>query len=163
MPSNIDAFLKIDEIPGESQDSTHKGEFDLQNFNFSLSQSGSMALGGGGGTGQANFGDIPITTFVGKSSPELFLRCATGKHFPQATITVRKAGDTPFEYMKIELEQVIVSSYAVSPGYGGEPATESWSLNFAKMSYAYNQQKEVGDAGEGWVTKWYNLKTNEKG
>lgn len=160
--AQIDAFLKIAEIPGESQDSTHKGEFDLQSFSFGLSNSGSMHLGGGGGTGQAHFQDIPITTFVGKSTPELMLRCATGKHFPKAEIVVRKAGDTPFEYLKIELENVLVSSYQMSPGYGGELATENWSLNYAKISYSYNPQKADG-SGEGWITKWYDLKTNEKG
>ena len=158
----IDAFLKIEEIPGESQDTGHKGEFDLQSFSFGLAQSGSMHLGGGGGTGQASFSDIPIMTYVGKSSPELMLRCATGKHFPKAEIIVRKAGDTPFEYMKITLEEVLVSSYSVSPGGGGELAMENWSLNYGKISYAYNPQKSDG-TGEGWITKWYNVKTNEKG
>ena len=162
MPSMIDAFLKIEEIPGESQDSTHGGEFDLQSFAFSVVQSGSMATGGGGGTGQASFSDIPIMTYVGKSSPELLLRCATGKHFPKAEIVVRKAGDTPFEYMKISLEDVLVSSYSVTPGSGGELAFENWSLNYAKISFAYNPQKKDG-TGEGWITKWNNVKTNEKG
>ncbi|MGB7210451.1 MAG: type VI secretion system tube protein Hcp [Pyrinomonadaceae bacterium] len=162
MPSMIDAFLKIDEIPGESQDETHKGEFDLQNFSFNVSQSGSMATGGGGGTGQASFGDIPIMTYVGKSSPELMLRCATGKHFPKAEIICRKAGDTPFEYLKITLEDVLVTGYNVSPGSGGELAFENWSLNYAKISYAYNPQKKDG-TGEGWITKFYDVKTNAKG
>ncbi|MGD9562196.1 MAG: Hcp family type VI secretion system effector [Pyrinomonadaceae bacterium] len=162
MPSMIDAFLKIPEIPGESQDSTHPGEFDLQSFSLGVSQTGSMALGGGGGTGQAHFQDIPIMTFVGKSTPELFLRCATGKHFPKAEIIVRKAGDTPFEYLKIELEEVLISSYSMNPGSGGELAMENWSLDYAKISYSYNPQKKDG-TGEGWITKWYNVKTNEKG
>lgn len=158
----IDAFLKIPEIPGESQDTSHKGEFDLHNFSFNVSNSGSMALGGGGGTGQATFGDIPISTFVGKSTPELFLRCATGKHFKKADIVLRKAGDTPFEYLKLELEDVMVTSYSISPGYGGEPATENWTLDYAKISVSYNPQKDDG-TGEGWITKYYNVKTNEKG
>lgn len=162
MASMIDAFLKIAEIPGESKDSTHSGEFDLQNFSLAVSQSGSMATGGGGGTGQAHFADIPIMTYVGKSTPELMLRCASGKHFPKAEIIVRKAGDDPFEYLKIELENVIVSSYAMNPGTGGELAMENWSLNYSKISYSYNPQKEDG-TGEGWITKWYDVKTNEKG
>lgn len=162
MASMIDAFLKIPEIPGESQDTTHAGEFDLQSFSLSVSQSGSMAIGGGGGVGQANFSDIPIMTYVGKSTPELFLRCASGKHFPKAEIIVRKAGDTPFEYLKIELHDVLVSSYSVNPGSGGELAMENWSLNYAKIAYSYNPQKKDG-TGEGWITKFYDVKTNEKG
>jgi type VI secretion system secreted protein Hcp len=162
MASMIDAFLKIQEIPGESQDKTHGGEFDLQSFSLNVTQSGSMALGGGGGTGQANFSDVPIMTFVGKSTPELFLRCATGKHFPKAEINVRKAGDKPMEYLKIELEDVLISSYSMNPGSGGELALENWSLDYAKISYSYRPQKKDGSP-DGWVTKWYNVKTNENG
>lgn len=161
MASMIDAFLKID-IEGESQDSSKKGWFDLQSCGLAVSQSGSMALGGGGGTGQAHFGDIPITTFVGKSTPELFLKCATGKHFPKAEIILRKAGDNPFEYLKVELADVMITSYSMNPGHGGELATENWSLDYSKIAYSYNPQKADG-TGEGWITKWYNVKTNEKG
>ena len=58
MASMIDAFLKIPEIPGESQDTTHAGEFDLQSFSLAVSQSGSMAIGGGGGVGQVGDGKL---------------------------------------------------------------------------------------------------------
>ena len=98
---------------------------------------------------------------MSRIAPELMLRSATGKHFPKAEITVRKAGDTPFEYMKITLEDVLVSSYSVTPGWAAS-SFENWSLNYAKISYAYNPQKKDG-TGEGWITKWYNVKTNEKG
>lgn len=161
MASMIDAFLKID-IEGESNDTQHKGWFDLQSCGLAVSQSGSMALGGGGGTGQASFSDVPITTFVGKSTPELFLKCATGKHFPKAEIIIRKAGDNPMDYLKIELEDVMITNYNMSPGHGGDLAVENWSLDYAKVSYSYNPQDNQGNP-TGWITKWYNVKTNEKG
>lgn len=157
--ANTDNFLKID-IPGESEDKDHKGWFDLLHFDLGVTNSGSMAFGGGGGTGQASFGDIPITTYVGKSSPEIFLKCATGKHFPKAEILCRKAGDQPMDYMKIELTDVMITSYRVNPGHGSDLPTESWSLDYAKIDYSYQAQGPDGK-GLGWVKKGYNVKTNE--
>ena len=160
--AQTDNFLKIAPLVGERQDKDHKGWFDLLNFNLNVTQTGSMAFGGGGGTGQANFGDIPITVYVGKHSPEALLRCATGKHFDKAEIICRKAGDTPMDYLKIELEQVMITSYQMNPGYGDALPTESWNLDYAKISYSYQDQNEKGAPG-GWTTKFYNVKTNEKG
>jgi type VI secretion system secreted protein Hcp len=160
--AQTDNFLKIAPLEGESTDKDHKGWFDLKSFNLNVTQSGSMAWGGGGGTGQAHFGDIPITVNVGKHSPEAMLRCATGKHFDKAEIICRKAGDTPLDYLKIELTDVMITSYQMNRGFGSEPPTESWNLDYAKISYAYQGQDNKGK-GLGWVTKYYDVKTNEKG
>ena len=47
--AQVDYFLKIDGIDGESTDAKHKGEIDLQSWGFGASQSGTMHSGGGGG------------------------------------------------------------------------------------------------------------------
>lgn len=159
--AQTDNFLKID-IPGESEDSQKKGWFDLLDFDLDVSQAGSMAFGGGGGTGQAHFGNIPIETFVGKSTPELMLKCATGKHFPKAEIVCRKAGDKPIEYLKVVLTDVMITSYRMRPGTGGAMSRERWGLDYAKIELSYQHQNKDGSPG-GWVTKWYNVKTNENG
>ena len=160
--AKLDAFLKIKEIPGESQDKAHSNEFDLLSFTFGVSNSGSMATGGGGGTGMAVFHDVPIQTYVGKSSPELALRAISGKHFPEAVITVRKAGDKPMDYLRYTFSDCFVTSYHMDPGTGGALATEHWSLNYAKLKVEYQAQKKDG-TGEGWIARTYDVKTNEQG
>ena len=52
-----------------------------------------------------------------KASPVLFLACTTGQHFKSAIITARKAGGGQQEYLKITMEECMVSSYNVG-GHG---------------------------------------------
>ena len=50
--THADMFLKLDGIDGESQDSKHKNEIQLQGFSFGAVQPGSASLSGGAGVGQ---------------------------------------------------------------------------------------------------------------
>jgi type VI secretion system secreted protein Hcp len=155
--AQTDAFLKIAEIPGESTDKTHAGEFDLMSWNFMVSNSSTMGTGGGAGGGKASLAPIPVTTHVGKSSPELFLRSCTGKHFPEAIITCRKAGDQPLDFLKITLKHVFISNYMLSGG--GEKPIENWNLNYSDIKLEYQAQKNDG-TGEGFVGKHFNIQEN---
>ena len=82
-----------------------------------ISNSGSAHIGGGGGTGKASVQDLSFTKRMDKSSTPILLACCNGKHFPEASLTVRKAGEKPVEYLKVKLEQVLISS--VSTGGSG--------------------------------------------
>jgi hypothetical protein len=65
----------------------------------------------------------------------------SGRHFPEATIEMRKAGGDPKQpYLVIKMTDVIVSNYRASGGGGGDQPTESLTLNFTKIEYVYNQQ-----------------------
>src|SRR4051794_17608184 len=88
----FDAFLKIEGIDGESADSKHKGEIQLESFSWSESQTGSSTEGGGLGGGKVSMQDIHFTKKVDKSTPKLMLACASGEHIKKATLTCRKAG-----------------------------------------------------------------------
>ena len=48
----VDYFLKIDNIPGESEDDKHKSEIQLESWRIGATQSGTFASGGGGGAGK---------------------------------------------------------------------------------------------------------------
>src|SRR5690348_6092500 len=97
----VDMFLKLDGIKGESLDSKHKDEIQIESFSWGLAQTGTMSAGMGGGAGKVNVHDISVTKYVDKSSPELMLACCNGKHIPSGLLTVRKAGEKPLEYLKI--------------------------------------------------------------
>src|SRR5256885_3864946 len=96
----VDYFLKVDGIEGESTDSKHKGEIDVQSFSWGETQSGTFAAGGGGGAGKVAMQDFHFVMGVNKSSPKLMLACANGQHIKQAVLTCRKAGTDQQEYMK---------------------------------------------------------------
>src|SRR5947207_3599725 len=99
----VDMFMKIGALKGESKDSSHKGEIDVLAWSWGMSNSGSAHVGGGAGAGKVNIQDLSFTKYIDKSSPTLDLACCTGKHFLKATLTVRKAGEQPLEYLNITL------------------------------------------------------------
>jgi type VI secretion system secreted protein Hcp len=150
----VDMFLKLEGIAGESKDSKHKGEIDILAWSWGASQSGSTHSGSGGGAGKVNVQDISFTKYVDKSSPSLFLTCANGKHIPTATLVVRKAGENPLEYIKMELSEIIVSSYQTGGSGGEDRLTENVTLNFAKLKLSYVPQNDKGGGESPVVTGW---------
>jgi type VI secretion system secreted protein Hcp len=90
---------------------------------------------------------------IDKSSPILMQSTAEGKHFPKATLTVRKSGGDQVEYIKYTLTDVMVSSYGTQGDAGGTP-TDSFSLNFAKIEFAYSPQAADGSLSSPVVGTW---------
>ena len=187
----FDAFLNINGIKGESQDSKHKGEIDVLGFKFGASQTGTFASGGGGGAGKGQVDDLRVTKKIDSSSPLLFLNCLSGAHLKDATLTVRKAGGQQLEYLKIKLTDVLISNVKPhgnaeqnevyhdaegkniggyvkdrTPGaistYGDEIPLEELSLNFAKIEYTYQPQGSNGQAQGGPIVAGWDVKGNQK-
>jgi type VI secretion system secreted protein Hcp len=157
----VDYFLKIEGVDGESTDDKHKGEIDIESFSWGVSQMGTGGHGGGGGAGKASFQDLHFHTHINKSSPKLFLACATGEHFKKAVLTCRKAGKEQQEYLKITLSDVLVSSYQDGGGSGGVIPTDQFSLNFAKIEFEYKPQKADGTLDSA-VKAGYDVAANKK-
>jgi type VI secretion system secreted protein Hcp len=157
----VDYFLKIDGIEGESQDATHKGEIQLSSWSWGATNTGTMQAGGGGGGGKASMQDFSFSMPVNKATPKLMQKLASGEHIKKATLTCRKAGKTPQEYLKITFEDIIVSSYSTggSQGEDGIP-DEHISLNFAKINFEYREQKADGSLG-GAVVASHDMKRNQ--
>ena len=154
----VDYFLKIDGIPGESQDAKHKDEIQVLSFSFGESQAGTMAFGGGGGAGKVQMQDFHFMMNVNKASPKLFLACATGDHIAKATLTARKAGKDQQDYLIVTFTDVLVSSFQTNgDAHANSLPTESISLNFAIIEIEYKAQNADGTLGAGVKAK-YNLK-----
>lgn len=143
---SADMFLKIEGVTGEAVDHTHEGEIDVLAWSWGMSQSGSMHVGGGGGAGKVAVQDLSFTKYVDKSSPNLMNTCCTGKHYPSAKLTVRKAGDTPVEYLIITMTDVLITSISTGGSGGEDRLTENISLNFAKVQVEYTPQMKDGSA-----------------
>lgn len=158
----VDMFIKIDTIPGESMDDKHKGEIDIESYSFGMTQTGIGHVGGGSGSGKVNMQDLHFVKRVDAASHALLLACAAGTHIKEATLVVRRAGDKPLDYLKIKLEDILVSSVQDGGSNGNEIPTEQVSLNFTKVYYGYNKQKADGSAdGAPLEFKW-DTKANKK-
>jgi type VI secretion system secreted protein Hcp len=140
----VDMFMKITGVDGESKDKTHKKEIDVLAWSWGMSNSGSAHVGGGAGMGKVNIQDLSFTKYVDSSSPVLALACCNGTHYKEADLVVRKAGGTPVEYIKIKLEEVLITGISTGGSGGEDRLTENISLNFGKVGLDYTPQDDKG-------------------
>ncbi len=155
----FDVFIKIGDVKGESKDAAHKEEIDVLAWSWGMTQAGYSHVGGGGGTGKVSVQDLSFTKYVDKATPPLIQFCCSGKHFPEAKLTVRKAGDQPVEYLKLTMADLIVSSVSEGGTGGEERLTENVTLNFAKFKLEYTMQEASGAAGATIPVGW-NIEEN---
>lgn len=160
--AQVDYYLKIDGVEAESADEKHKGEIDIESFSWGEVQSGSSGRGGGAGAGKVQPQDFSFVKKLDKASPVLLIGCATGQHYKTAVLTARKAGGGQQDYMKITMEDVLISSYQVGgSAHGDVVPMDQVTLNFAKLEMSYKEQKADGSlAGE--VKQKYDFAANKK-
>ena len=141
----VDYFLKLEGVPGESGDSKHKTEIDVESWSWGETQAGTHAGGGGGGAGKVSMQDFHFVMKMNKASPILFLKCAGGDHIPKAVLTCRKAGGTQQEYLVITMSDLLVSSYQTGgSAHGDVVPTDQISLNFTKIEMIYQGYDDQG-------------------
>jgi type VI secretion system secreted protein Hcp len=157
----VDMFLKITGVDGESKDDKHEKEIDVLAWSWGVSNSGTFHTGTGGGAGKSNVQDISITKYYDKASPNLQLACCTGKHYDEAILTVRKAGDDPLEYIKMTMTGVLVTAVSTGGSGGEDRLTENVTLNFGKVKTQYWMQSPKGGAEKG-PEMTYDIAANKK-
>jgi type VI secretion system secreted protein Hcp len=159
----IDYFMKIDGIPGESQDTKHKGEIDVLAWSWGEVQPAAGGPGGpgsGGGAGKVQMQDFNFTAQTSKASPNLMLACASGKHLKSAVLTARKAGKGQAEFLTFSLSDVLVSAYQLGGSEGEVVPMDSVSLSFSKIQMEYKEQKADGSLGASIKAGW-DVKKNK--
>ena len=112
-----------------------------------MSQTGTMHTAGGGGSGKVAVQDLSVTKYVDRCSPNLMQKCCTGEHYPEAILTVRKAGADPLEYLVITMKGVLVTSISTGGSGGEDKLTENITLNFAEFQSVYTPQVADGSGG----------------
>ena len=158
----VDYFLKIDGIDGESPDSKHAGDIDLESFSWGATQTGAHSFGGGGGAGTVSMQDFHFVMKNNKASPKLFLACAEGEHIKKAVLVCRKAGKEQQEFLKVTMSDLLVSSFQTGgSAHGDEVPVDQVSLNFSKIEWEYKEQKSDGTLG-GTTKTGYDLKAMKK-
>lgn len=153
----VDMFIKFDGVDGESKDDKHDKWIDVLSMQWdnvaprpgaagarrmALPRRGARADGG-------EIKSLTLTKSYDAASPKIVLKCAEGEHIPSVLIELTTTGEEAGRYLKVELEDVIVSSYSLSGGEGSVP-TESVTLNFAKYKYAYIEEDQRGKVETTW-------------
>jgi type VI secretion system secreted protein Hcp len=157
----VDYFLKIEGIEGESQDSKHKNEIQIESFSWGATQAVAVSTGGGHGAGKVSVSDLVVTKRIDKASAGLFKACATGAHIPKATLVCRKAGKDQQEFYKVTFTDILVSSIQQEGqtvgGTRHEEVLENVGLNFAKYEIEYKAQGKDGSL-QGVSKSGYDVK-----
>jgi type VI secretion system secreted protein Hcp len=175
--ATVDMFLKLDGIDGESTDSKHSKEIEIDAFHLGVVQTGKTASAtGGGGAGKVRGEDILFRARPSTASPNLYLYCCNGQPITKGTFTIRVAGKDQQERIVYKFNNALVSSYRTTIGFdrsgdawdieAGGAGADDWiqweyfSLNLADFQVAYSAQKPDGTMA-GAITKGWNFTTNK--
>lgn len=151
--------LELFGIPGESVDSKHPGTIDVQSFSSGVQQQ--APSGAGGGAGKASLSNLSLTKWVDKSTPTLFVNCASGLHLAKATLYVRPTNSTNDMY-KVILQDVIITSVSNTAAVGQERPTENLSLSYSRIQWFYQALDANGGlSGAAVVTGWDIVKNTK--
>jgi len=147
--AQVDYFLKFDGIKGESADSKHKDEIDIESWSWGETNAGAVSHGGGGGAGKVSVQDFHFTMRLNRASVSVMKACATGEHIKDATLSARRAGKGQQEFLVIKFNEVLISSYQSGGSEGTDVPFDQVSFNFAKIDVEYKQQKPDGSLEAG--------------
>jgi len=156
----IDTFMKMGDLKGDSQVKGFEDQIQLLAWSWGMTQAGTTHIGSGGGAGKVNVNDLGFTHHVDSATPKLMEACCKGKHYEEATITMRKAGGDPLPFLTIKLTDIIVTSVSEGGAQGDEQLTENVTLNFAAFEVSYQAQDNKGAKKGGAVTIKYDIAKN---
>lgn len=149
----VDMFLKIPQIPGESVDKSHKNEIDVTSWSWGLSGAGTTKKVTSGACVQG----VNVTHLADAATPGLMMAVTMGQVLGPVTLTVRKPGVYPLEYITIVMQDVMVTSVSNGGASGsGAEVYESFSMDFSSAVFTYVKQNADGTAGESKSAQIYS-------
>jgi len=147
---------KFGVIKGESQDDQHKGEIEVLSWSWGMQ--GKPSLGGGGASGKATINDLKIVKKVDSASTALMRALRTNEEIQKAVLTLRKAGKSKVEYLKVTIENGRVTSLTIGAGdsSGSPDVVENVSFSFNKIEVEYVPQGKDGlpQGGMTFADQW---------
>jgi type VI secretion system secreted protein Hcp len=159
--AQVDYFLKVPGVDGESTDENHGGEIELLSWSWGVTNAATHESGTtGGGAGKGHCQDITCTARASKATAKLMQYCADGKHIDDEVIlTTRRAGETPQDYFLVKMKPVYITSYQTGGSSGDIVPVETFSLNFGAIKFEYCPQKEDGSLDSPIEGAW-NVQKN---
>lgn len=133
----VDAFLKIDGIPGESTEPAHKDWIEIYSFRWGVSSLQTAAAhGSGGGAGH----ELQQATFIagGKAVPKMFLLCQNGKLLPAVVVDLHGQRET--------LERVMFAS-CQNNMMGDGSVRGTFTVKFERTTHAGGAQVATAAGG----------------
>lgn len=150
---DVSFFLSIPGIPGDATLRGFEGQIELLTWAWGVDASGSVGgSGGGGGAGKATPRSVVALADSGIQSPALMLNTSNGHHVQSALISCVRGGRRPFTFMTLKFEDLLITSYAVTPDPTQGLPTDLVHLDFAKITFTVIPQNPDGSPGTPIVT-----------
>ena len=151
-------------IAASSTAGEHAKEIEVLSWSHGFVQptSPTRSTAGAASVEQATHQNLSVTKYLDAGSTELLRACWGGQQFKQVVLTCYRSDgakdNKPVEYLKVDMQHVIVSNYSVSGGPGDIPV-ENVSLDYGVIQYTYQEQKqEDGKTGSN-LPATHNLET----
>ncbi|PWJ16560.1 Hcp family type VI secretion system effector [Jannaschia seohaensis] len=148
----LTAYLKIDDIQGESQRVDHEDEIDIHDIKWNIEQGSAAQVGRGRARARAFVDALYLRKFTDASSPYLALSCMQGKSFKEMILYVRKdSGEAHLDYYTITMENVTISKFetiGVGENEGGQVIEEIVGLVFENVTVKYVVQDDDHNASD---------------
>lgn len=136
----VDTFAKIGNIKGESQDDKHKDQIDVLSWSWGVVDAKKKKPGACGL-------ELAVDKRIDAATPALMLSAVQGNVIPLATLTVRKSGANPVEFLMITMNDVIITSVTPSVGKELVELSETMTLAYASATISYSPTKPDGTLG----------------
>ena len=131
-----------------------EGQIELLTWAWGVDSSGSVGSGGGGGAGKATPRDVIALAESGIHSPLLLGDTNTGRHRQSAVLSCVRKPRRPFTFMTLTFEDVLVTSYAVTPDPTNGLPLDLVHLELAKITQQVVPQNPDGSAGTPITTSF---------
>lgn len=155
-----ESFLRIDGVLGDSVVAENAGWIELETFGWGVSMSSTHAATGGG-SGRPTFTDVTITKRMDRASVPLMVACASGEHFPTATIQLNRSGEQSTRLVEYRLADLRITSYHTTSDAGGQTPLETVSFTFSQLVAQYYAVAADGSVAEAIAGGW-DLRQNSR-
>ena len=148
-------------IKGSSTIDAHTDWITVDSLQFGVGRSIS-SVGGGADreTSNPSFSEVTCAKSTDIASADLYFQAVAGKSLGKCEVHFMQTHGTDAKgqvYLALELEEAIISSYSASSG--GDRPSESFSINFTKITYQYNAYD--GDKVTTGTAKKWDVEKNQ--
>lgn len=165
-----DAYLEIDGISGESQDTNHTDWIEVKQYRHKVDQKVGATFSAGAPTcGQADHGYFWVCKEVDKATPDLAEHLLKGQAIASAILEFCTAAGDKTCFMKVEMKNLVVASQYIAgaeipPSLEGIPFTKpcEWvAFAYSEIIWTYTQLDPTTGAPKGDISKGWSRTTNQ--
>jgi type VI secretion system secreted protein Hcp len=163
IPSDPDVafFLNVAGIAGSATARGFEGQIELLTWAWGVDSSAGTGSGSGSGAGKPTPREFVALAVSDVQSPLLLLITNNGHHLQTVQLSCVRRPRRPITFMTIKLEDVILTSYAVTPDPTDGRPLDLVHVQFRKITQSVIPQNPDGSAGTPVTTSFDYLALKE--